>query len=161
MQTTITRPRGTLVAVVLAALAIAILAATPAGALTNKATNVATTNTRTAPKVVIQLPEGRFVPDLVVTKTSNVKYTWGWVTGTVYYNKAETRSMRTYSYAAMAAGAICAVFGPETVGAACAIGAVAIGQWNYVAGNAYAAGQCVKIKLPIMIAYQYSGGYCT
>ncbi len=90
------------------------------------------------------------------------KYTWGIITGTVYYNRAETRSMKTLTAAAVAAAGICAVFGPATLGAACGLSAVVYGQWTYVAGNAYSDGKCIKIKIPLFWAYAYGpGGYCT
>ena len=87
-------------------------------------------------------------------------YTWGWVTGTVYYGRSETRSMKTLSYAGVVAGGLCAVFGPETLGAACVISGAFYAQWNYVAGNAYGDGKCVKIKVPTFWASAYSGGDC-
>ena len=52
------------------------------------------------------------------------------------------------------------MFGAQTAGAACGVAGAVVAQWNYVASNAYADGKCVKIKLPIMWAYAYSGGYC-
>ena len=90
-----------------------------------------------------------------------VKFTWGWVTGTVYFTRAETRSMKTVTYAAIIAGAICTFTASHTFGAGCLVSGAMISQWNYVAGNAYADGKCIKIKLPYMWAYSYSGGYCT
>lgn len=89
------------------------------------------------------------------------KYTWGWVTGTVYFNRAETRSMRTFSYGAIIAAGLCTAFALETAGAACAIGGAFMAQWQYVATNAYGDGKCVKIKIPTFWASAYSGGYCS
>ena len=88
------------------------------------------------------------------------KYSWGYVTGTAYYNRAETRSLKTRSYAYVVAAGLCAAFGGATAGAACAVGAAVAAQWNYVASNAYGDGKCVKIKVPTMWAYAYSGGNC-
>jgi hypothetical protein len=96
-----------------------------------------------------------------VSITPDAKYTWGWVTGTVYYNRGETRSLKTVSFAGFVAAGLCAAFGWETAGAACVISGALIAQWNYVAGNAYANGHCVKIKIPSFWAFEYSGGYCT
>ena len=92
--------------------------------------------------------------------TADPHYTWGWVTGTVYYNRAETRSLKTASAAAAAAAGICAFFGAETLGAACVAAGVFYGQWLYVASNAYSDGNCIQIKVPTMWASAYSGGYC-
>ena len=92
--------------------------------------------------------------------TADPKYSWGYVTGTAYYNRKETRSLKTRSYAYVVAAGLCAAFGGATAGAACAVGAAVAAQWNYVASNAYGDGKCVKIKMPIMWAYAYSGGNC-
>ena len=88
-------------------------------------------------------------------------YTWGYATGTVYYNRGETRYLKTQAAAVAAAAGICAVFGGETLGAACAISAAEQFQWQYVAGNAYGDGKCVKIKVPLLWAYTYKNSYCT
>lgn len=121
------------------------------------------------PSSTVTLSNGdkvNFVPDQLPKTTdpvnhTNIHYTWGWVTGTVYLTKAETRSLRTYSYAVIVAAGICAAFGWETAGAACVVSGTMTAQWNYVASNAVSAGACVKIKIPIMWAYQYpSGGDC-
>lgn len=88
------------------------------------------------------------------------QYTWGIATGTTYYNRAETRSLKTRSYGYVVAAGLCAVFGSQTAGVACGVGAALVAQWNYVASNAYGDGKCVKVKLPIMWAYAYDGGYC-
>ena len=90
----------------------------------------------------------------------NAKFTWGWVTGTVYFNRAETRRLKTASFTASMAGTICASFGLQTFGTVCGVTAAAQGQWNYVATNTYAQGKCVKIKIPTLVASSYSGGYC-
>jgi hypothetical protein len=87
-------------------------------------------------------------------------YTWGWVTGTVYYGRAETRQMKTLSTATALLGGLCAATGPETAGASCAIGAALYAQWAYVATNAYGDGACIEIKVPYLWASKYSGGYC-
>ena len=92
-------------------------------------------------------------------------YTWGYITGTIYYNRAETKWMRNKgniiamgSATAAAVGAIAG--GP--IGAT--VGAGFTAAWaTYtatVAGNAYGDGQCLKIKLPTPTAGAYKGGYC-
>jgi hypothetical protein len=88
------------------------------------------------------------------------KHTWGYVTGTTYYSRKETRSLKTRTAVYTAVSAICAAFGTQTGGAACVAAGVVAYQWNYVAGNAYSDGKCVKIKVPTMWAYAYAGGYC-
>jgi hypothetical protein len=87
-------------------------------------------------------------------------YTWGWVTGTAYYDRAETKSLKTYSFALIVAGGLCAAFAWQTAGASCAISAALFSQWQYVASNAHGEGRCVKIKIPTFWAYAYSGGHC-
>jgi hypothetical protein len=89
------------------------------------------------------------------------KYDWGWVTGTAYLNRKQTRSMKTLSYGATVAAGLCAAFAAQTLGASCAVSAALYAQWNYVAGNADGDGKCIKIKVPTMWAYAYSGGNCT
>jgi hypothetical protein len=88
------------------------------------------------------------------------RYTWGYVSGTVYYNRSETRNMKTASAAATAAAGICAFFGAETAGAACVLSAAVYGQWLYVAGNAYGDGKCLKIKAPPFWGSAYKNSYC-
>lgn len=88
------------------------------------------------------------------------KYTWGYVSGTTFYNRKETRSLKTRSYAYVVAAGICAALGTASAGTACVAAGAFAAQWNYVAGNAYGDGKCVKIKVPTFWAYAYSGGYC-
>jgi hypothetical protein len=102
----------------------------------------------------------RFSNDTVFPVVADPKYTWGIATGTVYYDRGETRSLKTQAYAETVAAGICAFFGPETAGAACVLSGAVMLQWSYVAGNAYGDGKCVKIKAPTFWAYAYSGGYC-
>jgi len=92
------------------------------------------------------------------------KWTTGWVTGTLYFNKRETSNIATGS--ATAIGGVCATSaalgGPTLVGA-CLIGA---GQAVYTATAAKNAGRCLKLKMalvgPVYLgAYTYTGGYCT
>lgn len=104
---------------------------------------------------------GVFVADEQAPGSADAaKYTWGWVTGTVYYNRLETRKLKTVSFLVLAAAGICAFFGSYTLGAACVIAGAVLAQWQYVAGNAYGNGGCVKIRVPYFWAYRYTGGYC-
>ena len=88
------------------------------------------------------------------------KFTWGWLTGTAYLNRLETRSLKTFSAAAGLAAMICAGAGLATAGWGCVGSGAYAAQWLYVAGNAYSDHKCVKIKLPYMVAFPYSGGHC-
>jgi hypothetical protein len=87
-------------------------------------------------------------------------YTWGYGTGTVYYNRQATRDMKTQAAAETAAAGICVFLGGETLGAACVISGAVMFQWQYVAGNAYGDGKCLKIKLPTFWASEYTNSYC-
>ena len=87
-------------------------------------------------------------------------YTWGYGTGTVYFNREATRDMKTQAAAETAAAGICAFLGGETLGAACVISGAVVFQWQYVAGNAYGDGKCLKIKLPKFWASEYTNSYC-
>lgn len=102
-----------------------------------------------------------FVPDAAPAVQNNIHYTWGWVTGTGYLNKSESRFLRGYSYALLVAAGMCAAFGWETAGYACVASGVMLSQWQWVASEAATHGTCVKIKVPTMIASEYRGGYCT
>lgn len=98
--------------------------------------------------------------DAAYPVVADPKFTWGWVTGTAYYNRAETRSMKTLSFAAIIAAGLCASFAWATAGASCVIGGAFFAQWQYVASNAYGDGKCIKIKIPTFWASAYSDGYC-
>jgi hypothetical protein len=97
--------------------------------------------------------------------TADPKWTTGWVTGTLYFNKSETINIASGS--ATLIGGVCAASGalggPPLIGA-CLIGA---GQAIYTANAAKNAGKCLKLKMliagpPVYLGgYTYSGGYCT
>jgi len=80
-------------------------------------------------------------------------YTWGWISGTVYFNKKET------AHAAANAGFIAVLFAaaPPPFDAYGILNAANISR---VAWNATSDHKCVKIKVPTFLAYEYSGGYC-
>jgi len=97
--------------------------------------------------------------------TADPKWTTGWVTGTLYFNRIETNNIATGSSALI--GGVCAstaLLGGPLSAAACLIGA---GQAIYAANSAKNAGKCLKLKMSIvgppvyLGAYTYSGGYCT
>jgi hypothetical protein len=68
--------------------------------------------------------------------------------------------MKTMAAVETAAAGICAFLGGETLGAACVISGAIMFQWQYVAGNAYGDGKCLKIKLPTFWASEYTNSYC-
>ncbi|MEE1788636.1 hypothetical protein PUR71_37900 [Streptomyces sp. SP17BM10] len=82
-------------------------------------------------------------------------YTWGWITGTVYFNRNET------SHMASDAGFTAAMFAfaPPPFNL---IGAMVAGNISRVAWNANSDHKCVKVKslVPVFPASEYSGGYC-
>lgn len=84
--------------------------------------------------------------------TADPHYTWGWVTGTIYFNKHETRLFTAYG---TAVGLIASLGGPW---APLLRGYVA--YLMTVAAKASADGKCLKVK-STLTAYEYSGGYCT
>lgn len=81
------------------------------------------------------------------------KWTWGWVTGTVYFDKNGT------GHVAADSGFLVAVFAaappPFDV-----YGILNSANISRVAWNAVTDGQCVEIKIPTFLPYEYSGGYC-
>ncbi len=89
---------------------------------------------------------------------------WGIVSGTVYFNLAETSSIAA---TAPYGGAMCAAIGRlgaagAVLGGACAIKAA---EWVWIANVAKNRGQCLKIKFGAGYAafpgQVYGGGYCT
>jgi hypothetical protein len=84
--------------------------------------------------------------------TADPHYTWGWITGTIYFNKQET------TMAAVLGGG--AGFWTQIVpGWGTLLGAYT-STLATVAGIAVARHQCLKIKLPALVPETYSGGYC-
>jgi hypothetical protein len=86
------------------------------------------------------------------------QYTWGWVTGTAYYNRRETKNMTTLAYGATVVAGLCAAFGAQTLGVACAISAAFYAQWAFQADRAFGEGRCLKIKVPTFEAGSYPFG---
>jgi hypothetical protein len=91
--------------------------------------------------------------DATYPLVSDPKWTWGWVSGTVYFNKSETTKM-AYN-AAFVAGM--ASFLPVPWNALAVAYASNIAR---VAGLSSAVHKCVKIKYPPFTPSTYSGGYC-
>jgi hypothetical protein len=89
-------------------------------------------------------------------------YTWGWVTGTVYFSRSETSNAR---YSWYVTGPLCAGLGmwAPPAGVSCGLAA---GSIAYQANTAYNVGKCLKIKIiPGSGVWgigpgSYSGGYC-
>jgi hypothetical protein len=96
--------------------------------------------------------------------TADPKYTWGIATGTIYFNRDETRKMRIPSgvsalAAGLGAGIASAPFAPIVL----SFMAFSAGTISLVASTAYGDGGCIKFKLvpPQSVFPQtYSGGYC-
>ena len=78
--------------------------------------------------------------------------TWGWITGTIYLNKAETKI-------AAASGAYAAFWARFVPGWGTALSAYAA-TLSFAARVAQARNECLKVKLPVPIPGSYSGGYC-
>lgn len=86
------------------------------------------------------------------------QYTWGIITGTAYFNRQETKNMRSQAGVAAAAAGICAFYGAGTAGAACALAADAAILWQVQASNAWSDDRCLKIKIPTMEPGSYPWG---
>ncbi|MWA07914.1 hypothetical protein [Streptomyces sp. BA2] len=81
------------------------------------------------------------------------KVTWGWVTGTIYFNRKETR--RIALGGGLGATAIAAIPGGFTT----VIG-VTMAAITARASAAYDRGRCLRIKLPHVYPDHYKGGHC-
>jgi hypothetical protein len=79
------------------------------------------------------------------------KYTWGWVTGTIYFNKVETKKFAAGVGVAAFIATFAGPWAPLLRGIATWIGVVA--------GWAIADGACVKVKSTLQVS-EYRGGYC-
>jgi len=86
------------------------------------------------------------------------QYTWGIITGTAYFNRQETKDMRSQAGVIAAAAGICAFYGVGTAGAACALAAGAAILWQVQASNAWSDNRCLKIKIPTMEPGTYPWG---
>ena len=78
--------------------------------------------------------------------------TWGWITGTIYFNKAETKM-------AAAFGLYAAFWAQLVPGWGLALRAYAA-TLTLAARLAQARNECLKVKLPVPIPGSYAGGYC-
>jgi len=79
------------------------------------------------------------------------KYTWGWVTGTIYFNKLETKRFAVGVGVAAFIATFAGPWAPLLRGIAAWISAVA--------GWAITSNRCVKVKSTLVVE-QYDGGYC-
>jgi hypothetical protein len=84
--------------------------------------------------------------------TADPHYTWGWVTGTIYFNKQETAILSSAAGGAAFLAAYVPVWGTALAGYSVAL--------STTAGIANAHHKCLEIKLPSLVPHQYSGGYC-
>lgn len=81
------------------------------------------------------------------------KWTWGIVSGTVYFNKQETRHMAGNASFVAAAFA----FAPPPFNVYGVLNAANIAR---VGSNSASDGKCVKVKVPTFWPDSYTGGYC-
>ncbi|MFI9269779.1 hypothetical protein ACIGXM_03520 [Kitasatospora sp. NPDC052896] len=82
------------------------------------------------------------------------KWTWGYISGTVYFNKHDTGHVAADS--AFVAVAFAAAPPPFDV-----YGILNSANISRVAWNAQNDNKCVEVKVPTFQAYEYSGGYCS
>ncbi len=80
------------------------------------------------------------------------RFTWGWVSGTVYFNKAETESLCLGAIAALSGMSLRAIWVPILYAIAGTIAAFSC--------TAHWVGMCIKVK-SYHVVIAYSGGYCT
>ena len=89
--------------------------------------------------------------DTVYPIIADPKFTWGWVTGTIYFDKWETITLCTIGRA-----------GLETIVRSGLWFPIVLAVFGTLAGLACAAGllnKCVKVKSTLLPGF-YSGGYC-
>ncbi len=88
--------------------------------------------------------------------TADPNYTWGIISGTAYYSRGETSSMR---YSWYITGVICAALSAWATPAAGIICGLEAGSIAYTANSAYAAGKCIKIKVSLPSGVLTPGSY--
>ncbi|MDN3028198.1 hypothetical protein [Streptomyces sp. S.PB5] len=91
--------------------------------------------------------------DTAFPVVADPKWTWGIISGTVYFNKKET------SHLAANAGFVAVLFAaaPPPFDAYGVLNAANISR---VAWNADSDNKCVEVKVPTFLPHEYSGGYC-
>ncbi|MDF3297513.1 hypothetical protein [Streptomyces tropicalis] len=91
--------------------------------------------------------------DTAFPVVADPKWTWGIISGTVYFNKKET------AHVASNAGFVAVLFAaaPPPFDAYGILNAANISR---VAWNADSDHKCVEVKVPTFLPYEYSGGYC-
>ncbi len=106
------------------------------------------TNYRIEGTTIVQTVDHRGVAYPVV---ADPKFTWGWVTGTVYFTRAETNSATTVSGLIALASFICSfglASGPFAI-AFCTGIFLHVGVISIMANHYYNEGKCLKLKLPL------------
>ncbi|WP_458243745.1 hypothetical protein [Streptomyces sp. MAI_2237] len=81
------------------------------------------------------------------------KWTWGIISGTVYFNKRETAHLAANS---AFVGVLFAAAPPPFD----AYGILNAANISRVAWNATSDHKCVEVKVPTFLPYEYSGGNC-
>ncbi|MFF5494564.1 hypothetical protein [Streptomyces aquilus] len=91
--------------------------------------------------------------DTAFPVVADPKWTWGIISGTVYFNKKET------AHLAANAGFVAVLFAaappPFDV-----YGILNAANISRVAWNADSDNKCVEVKVPTFLPHEYSGGYC-
>lgn len=75
-------------------------------------------------------------------------FTWGWVTGTIYFTRAETRSARNQTELQAMVGGLCWAASGGLLAPFCGGFSVYSGWISVKAGHYYDEGKCLKIKVP-------------
>jgi hypothetical protein len=105
-------------------------------------------------------PVTAHVVDMPPMPTRTISWGFLGLSAIIYFNRSETRTMKTAVAALTLVATACAAFGVII----CGLTLVQAGQWAYVASNAYADGRCVKIEVGLFrssLAYAYGpGGHC-
>ncbi|MEU4116433.1 hypothetical protein AB0F71_18285 [Kitasatospora sp. NPDC028055] len=91
--------------------------------------------------------------DTAFPVVADPKVTWGIVTGTIYFDRGETRGIALGG--GLGATAIAAIPGGITTVVGITMAAI-----TARAAAAYDRGRCLKIKLPAVYPDHYAGGYC-
>jgi hypothetical protein len=120
---------------------------------------------RSAPVVFVAAQQAG-APHGGSTMRPDAKFTWGWISGTLYLNRSETKKASTTSTLLDGLGALTGVL-KGSLGSLASI----LLSWvkaqrafiSRVAGGAVHAGKCVKIKIYglFFTLGTYSGGYCS
>ena len=110
--------------------------------------------------------EGRTIVQSVATAdealypvVADPEFDWGWVTGTIYFNRAETALICFSAYTALVAMRDTAPLWAGTIiGTVILVALIGVAL---IACSANLAGKCIKLKSYAPYAFVYSGNRCT